>query len=137
MIESSEIARLRAALRAHYEQWHQLTEAEGVAISAGQWIRVGSLQKTKQQLQSFIDNTRRDLRAACRVCGRTTQGIEQEFHSVILQLLDLEHANGEVLAAKRSRVSQAKEEVDHVIQRLRQLRRAYGHPHPSVWETYS
>jgi hypothetical protein len=137
MIEPSELARLRAALRACYEQWRQLTEAEGIAVSGGQWTQVELLQKTKQQLQFSIDGTWRDLRAACRACGQTAQGIEQEFRSLILQLLDLEHANSEILATKRNRASQEKEEVDHVIQKLRQLRRAYVPTRPSLWETYS
>ncbi|MGD1019096.1 MAG: hypothetical protein ABSA12_07225 [Verrucomicrobiia bacterium] len=137
MTEPAEIARLRDTLRAYYERWRQLTEAEGSAISAGQWTQVESLQVAKQQLRSFIDGARHDLRAACQACGMATRGIEQEFRSLIFQLLDLEHANAEVLAAKRDRASQEKEEVGHVIQKLRELRRAYAPTRPSVWETYS
>src|SRR5271156_2209130 len=97
MNEPSEIARLRAVLRGYCEQWRQLTEAEGTALATGQWTQVELLQKTKRQLQSFIDSTRFDLRAVCRACGNAAQGIEQEFRSLIEELLASEVSNKQTL----------------------------------------
>src|SRR5271170_7434278 len=105
MSGSSDVARLRASLRARYEQWRQLTEAEGIAIAVGKWTQVELLQKTKRQLQSFIDDTRRNLSAACRAYGGIAQEIEQEFCSLVAELLASEARNKQTLVERRIQVT--------------------------------
>jgi hypothetical protein len=123
--------RLRAALRARYEQWRQLTEAEGTAISEGKWTQVELLQKTKKQLQSFIDDARRDLRAACRTYGGIAQEIEQEFRSLIGELLVSEARNNQTLVERRIQVSAEEQRLQQAIQNLHQIRGAYALPRPA------
>jgi len=130
-------ARLQDALRKHYEQWRVLTEAEGAAITANEWGTVAELQQTKRQLQTLITNTLRELREGGNHHGLAAADIEKEFRPRILNLLEMENINGEVLAARRKGAAQKREHVDRVVHSLRQLRRAYAHGRPSLWETYS
>lgn len=136
MTEPAEITRLRAALRACYEQWRQLTEAEGIAISSGRWTQVQSLQETKQQLRSSIDGTRRDLRAACLACGRTAQRIEPEFRTVIERLLASEARNKQALVDRRAQAAAEEQRLQQVVHKLHQIRGAYALPRPTRWESY-
>jgi triphosphoribosyl-dephospho-CoA synthetase len=134
--EPSEITRLRADLRAHYEQWRQLTEEEGSAIAAGQWMQVELLQKTKRQLQSFIDSTRQDLRDACKACGKAVQGIEREFYSLIEELLALEARNNQTVVDRRTQATAEEQRLQQAVQKLHQIRVAYALPRPALWESY-
>jgi hypothetical protein len=133
---SSDVARLRASLRARYEQWRQLTEAEETAISAGKWTQVELLQKTKRQLQSFIDDARRDLRAACQTYGGIAQEIEQEFRSLVEELLASEARNKQALVQRRTQVTAEEQRLQQAIQNLHQIRGAYALPRPAHWESY-
>jgi hypothetical protein len=136
MNEPAEVVRLRAALRDGYEQWRQLTEAEGIAIAAGQWTQVELQQRAKQQLQSVLDSIRRDLRAACRACGRAVQGIEREFHSLIEELLALEARNNQALVDRRTQAMSEEQRLQQAVQKLHQIRGAYALPRPMLWESY-
>ncbi len=136
MNRSSDVARLWVSLRARYEQWRQLTEAEGIAISAGKWTQVELLQKTKRQLQSFIDDARRDLRAAGRAYGGIAQEIEQEFRSLVGELLASEARNKQALVERRIQVAAEEQRLQQAIQNLHQLRGAYALPRPAHWESY-
>jgi hypothetical protein len=134
--EPSEMARLRAALRAHYERWGQLTEAEGAAIAAGRWTEVESLQRTKHQFQSIIDDARRDLRAANRAAGKAARGIEQEFLPLIEELLASEARNSQTLVARRAQAVVEEQRLQQAVQKLHQIRGAYTLPRPTLWESY-
>jgi hypothetical protein len=136
MNASPEVARLRSALRTRYEQWRQLTEAEGIAISTGQWTQVELLQKTKRQLRSFIDEVRRDLRAACQSYGGIAREIEQEFRSLIGELLASEARNNQTLVERRIRAITEEQRLRQAIQNLHQIRGAYALPRPAHWELY-
>jgi hypothetical protein len=132
----SDVAHLRAALRARYEQWRQLTEAEGAAISAGQWTQVELLQKTKKQLQSFIDDIRRDLRAACRTYGGIARELEREFRSLMGELLALETRNNQTLVERRIQAVAEEQRLQQAVQKLHQIRGAYALPGSAHWESY-
>ena len=131
------MSRLRDSLRAHYERWRVLTEAEGAAIAASDWQTFDELQQTKRQLQALITNTTRELREESDRLSLTAVDIEKELRPGILKLLDMERANEQVLAARRKRVAQKREQVDQIIHKLRNLRKAYVQAGPSLWETYS
>jgi type I site-specific restriction endonuclease len=131
------MSRLRDSLRAHYERWRVLTEAEGAAIAASDWQTVDELHRTKRQLQTLITNATRELREEGDRRGLAVVDIEKEFRPGILKLLDMERANEQVLAARRKRVARKREQVDQIIHKLRNLRQAYVHTGPSLWETYS
>jgi len=132
-----QMSRLRDSLRAHYERWRLLTEAEGPAIAAHDWQTVSELQQAKRQLQTLITKAIRELREQCDRRGLVAVDIQKEFRPSILKLLDMEKANEQVLAARRELVARRREQVDQTIQKLRKLRQAYVHGSPSVWDTYS
>jgi len=130
-------SRLRGTLRAQYDQWRELTEAEGRAIATGDWHQVSELQRTKRQLRSQITDTTRELRQENDRLGLPAVNVGAEFHPVIRMLLDLEKANAQVLAARKTEALQKKNRLDRALQNIRQVHRAYIHEDGSLWETYS
>ena len=137
MEEILQMSRLRDSLRAHYERWRVLTEAEGEAIAINDWQAFNELQQSKRQLQTLITKAARELREECDRRGLAAMDIQQEFRPGILRLLDMEKANQQVLAARRERLARRREQVDQIIQKLRKLRQAYVPGSRPLWETFS
>lgn len=137
MNEPAPIVQLRATLRALYDQWRDISEAEGIAISTGQWSQLESLQKSKQQLQTFIDSAKHDLRTAGQACGQAARELEREFQSMIVELLALEAQNRQILDTRRNEATAEEHRLLQAVQTLHQIRGAYASPHLVSWQSYS
>jgi len=135
--ETPQRSRWHDTLRAHYEQWRVLTEAEGAAIAAGEQGSVEQLQQAKRQLQAPITETTRRLREENERRGLAPTAVEWEFQPIIRKLLDLERANIEALAARKRNAARKREQLDQIAYKLQQLRRAYAHNRSPVWQAYS
>lgn len=137
MTATPELARARNSLLSHYQQWQTLTEAEGAAITCGNWTEVGRLQTIKQQLQKFIVAAAATLRAEAESSGVRLSGIEREFCSLVAHLVRLETRNGEEIAARRRQADADLALVESSRQHLRQVQRAYAPGREAIWQSYS
>ncbi len=137
MNDKSSLTRLRSALGTYYEEWRVLTEAEGSALEAGEWVEVEKLQETKRQLRIFIEGTRQELRGECQRCGVSARSIQQEYLPLIEQLLALENRNSQTLATRQNASFSEQQQLQQTTLTLHQIRQAYAPARPSLWESYS
>jgi DNA anti-recombination protein RmuC len=135
--QPSTVERALAALRAYYERWRSLTEAEGDAIRSGLWQQVDQLQETKRQLQQLILGATRELRAECARCGVDPTAVEQQLRSLVEQLVQLESRNGQSLAEQLHQTRTQLQQLDAVGHNLNQIRRAYSPTREANWESFS
>ena len=137
MKTTSELTHVRSLLLSYYQQWQTLTEAEGDAIRFGNWTQVEHLQATKQQLQKFIVTATAALRAEAEASGANLSEIEEEFCSLVNQLIQLETRNRDEIAACRRQGDADLSLVQSSRQHLRQIQRAYAPERGAVWQSYS
>ncbi|HUI06980.1 MAG TPA: hypothetical protein VL486_08220 [Verrucomicrobiae bacterium] len=135
--QPSSVEQALSALRAYYEQWRSLTEAEGEAIRGGAWQQVAQLQETKRQLQQLILGATRELRAECARCGMDAAVVEQQLRSLIEQLVQLESRNGQCLAEHLHQCHGQLQQLDLAARNLSHIRRAYSPAREARWESFS
>jgi len=133
----SSVENALSGLRAYYEQWRSLTEAEGEAIRSGLWQQVGQLQESKRQLQEMILSATRELRAECARCGVDAAVVEQQLHSLVEQLVQLESRNGQSLAEQLHQSHTQLQQLEGAGHKLDQIRRAYCPTREANWESFS
>ena len=133
----SSVEQALSAVRAYYEQWRTLTEAEGDAIHSGLWKKVEQLQETKRQLQELILGATRELRVECARAGVDAAAVEQQLHGLVEQLVQLESRNGQSLAEQLHQTQAQLQQLDAAGRNLNQIRRAYGHAREANWESFS
>jgi len=133
----SSVEQALSAVRAYYEQWRTLTEAEGDAIHSGLWKKVEQLQETKRQLQELILGATRELRVECARAGADAAAVEQQLHGLVEQLVQLESRNGQSLAEQLHQTQAQLQQLDAAGRNLNQIRRAYGHAREANWESFS
>jgi hypothetical protein len=116
----------RQELAGLLEQWLQLTQAEGAAIQAANWVQVREIQSTKARLQPVITDQKAQLSGA------------NPFAAQVGRLLSLEARNSELLAAQLRRVSAEKSSLDQSHQNLRRIHRSYVPQSGAAgWNCYS
>jgi exonuclease VII large subunit len=135
--QPSTVERTLSALRAYYEQWRSLTEAEGEAIRNGVWQQVDQLQETKRQLQQLILGATRELRAECARCGVDPATVEQQLRNLVEHLVQLESRNGQSLAEQLHQTRTQLQQQDTAGRNLNQIRRAYSSAREANWESFS
>ena len=135
--QPSSVEQVLSALRAYYEQWRSLTEAEGEAIRGGLWQQVDQLQETKRQLQQLILGATRELRAECARSGVDAAAVERQLHSLVEQLVQLESRNGQSLAEQLHQTHTQLQQLDTAGRNLNQIRRAYSPVREANWESFS
>jgi hypothetical protein len=112
-------------------EWRQLTEAEGRAISSDNWTEVARQQQRKQDLKLRL------LHAREASTDETHAGYEGRLRPIIAQLISLETANAQLLAARRENAQREFAECDRAAVNLRGLNRAYGASTDGHWTSYS
>jgi len=115
-------------LHALYQQWRELTCAEGDALRVAAWSKVEHCQQAKARLQPRISEVSARLEPVAH---------ERAFRPVVDALIQLEKQNRELLQAQRQIAGQQKEDLDQASRHLRQLHRRYVTPAPAHWQSYS
>ena len=130
MHKAAELMRLLA-------DWRRLTEAEGRAISGGNWSGVADQQAQKLQLQQEIT---RVLEQPALISG-TEEGPcsvgQAELHPLVRDLMALEIRNRNLVVAKREDCQPESQRLARSVRHLQVMRRAYGVSSDPRWESYS
>lgn len=120
-----------------YDQWRQLTEAEGEAIRTAAWSRVEQCQRSKLDLQHRILAVTEEWEAELLVTQAPRAEQEQALRKVVDEMIRLESRNNQWLAEQRQTARAEEAEADRALSHLRQVHKAYGPPAPPVWQSYS
>lgn len=119
------------ALQMYYERWRELSLAEAEAIRQERWEAVDRLQQHKQQLQPFIEGIFREL------SPDDARQLQQQFRSVVQELLTLEQHNAVAVAEVYRRAQQQATHAQQTQRALHQVQSAYTTAHAPTWQTYS
>ena len=121
-------------LKSLYEEWRQLSEAEGSAIQSASWSRVLLCQSRKSDLQ-------RQILAIMQADGAPPLLREdwiEPFRPVIAELIELENRNSRWLADSRAGMEKERGTMERRHRNLKQLRQAYGSSASAPrWNSYS
>lgn len=115
-----------------YQQWKSLTEKEGAAILASDWMEVRRCQKQKQQLQPQIIRT-----ADLTKNAPSMPEFETRIRECVNELIQLESDNN---ASLEKRLESTRKEItglDRTSHRLRQVHKSYVPAPGNVWDQYS
>ena len=119
----------RVQLLELYDQWKHLTQEEGAAILASNWIEVHRCQQDKQKLQPEIVKISEQV--------ETSSAEKDEFgprlRERINQLIQLETSNNDNLGTRLQSARQEKEKLDRTSQRLRKIHKSYVPSQDAVW----
>jgi len=121
-----------SALNDLLRKWRELTEAEGQAIVAENWPRVRDQQRQKEDLKLRISGAMETARRSSK-----TRHDEQQFRPIVAELISLETANAQLVAARRERTRGELAGFDRAAENLRGLNRAYGERTNACWTSYS
>jgi hypothetical protein len=125
------------ALNDLYAEWRRLTEAEGEAITGGQWQLLAAHQQRKQSLKlEIVDATQVWHTEWPQTETRQTE-YERRFRPLVDELIQLESRNHELLCQRRRRVESELAELDRSRGQLRGVQRAYAGQASSWWQSYS
>ena len=116
-----------------YQEWKRLTEQEGAAIRASDWVGVRHCQKTKQELQPQI------IRAtdAAKHAPRRERELEGQIRECVNELIRLETRNSETLEKRLEEVEKSRHELDQTSHRLKRVQKSYTGSRGSSWDEYS
>jgi predicted AAA+ superfamily ATPase len=110
-------------------EWRQLTECETRAIRLGDWQDIAAHQARKERLRQAINES-------LRRGGPATTGLPG-VKAAAAELIALESANHELIAAERQAREAEQGCVNRTARDLRGMRRAYGSADSSHWQSYS
>ncbi len=127
----------RNELMALYQEWRDLSEAEGQAIRSAIWSDVDECQNAKGRLQSRILSATELLQADLVARGENPQCYDAEFRNVVAELILLEERNSKWLAEVKEAKLAQRQELNRSSQNLRQVRRAYTRNRQPAWNSYS
>jgi hypothetical protein len=111
-----------------FRQWQLLTEEEGAAITVGAWSQVEHYQSAKARLQPRITEVSQRLDA---------KTLEEQFRSVINDLMEMERRNDAFLQEKRQSAKEQEHTLDRTQRNLRQIQKSYVPPSRTHWQSYS
>ena len=124
-------------LRSLYEEWRILTETEGDAINHSQWQEVNHQQALKEELKERIINAAQEWQAAWPVAEDGRREYDRQFRPIVSELITMESRNHECLCLQRQKLQSQLENLERTTCSLRGVRRAYGAPNASRWQSYS
>jgi hypothetical protein len=124
---------LNAELLELYQEWKRLTEKEGAAIIASDWVEVRSCQKQKQQLQPKIIQA---SDAAKNSPGGRSE-FEAQIRECVNELIQLETRNSEALGKRLEAAEKERSGLDQTSQRLKRVQKSYSGTRESAWDQYS
>ncbi len=122
----------RKDLLAAYAVWRRWTEAEAGAIASANWPLLAECQRAKRMLQPTILQL---SQAAAGPAG--VAETPEEIRAVLAELIALEKANSEALAAQRAGFQGRQAELSAAERNLARMQRSYRQPLSSAWESYS
>jgi hypothetical protein len=120
-----------------FGEWRQLTEAEGRAIAGDDWAEVQRQQQKKADLQVRLNRARKAWWNCWPDTDATRNDFERQFRPIITELISLEAANIQRVAARRESAQREFAECDRAAGNLRGLNRAYGTSAHGHWTSYS
>jgi hypothetical protein len=119
------------------DQWRYWTGLEASAIQLSDWTGVAQAQHAKASLQAAIAK----LNAACeqewQLDPRSALASRSRMRARISELLALETANQEALAASHAAARQRQSELQNANRTLGQVQRSYARPRAAAWHSYS
>jgi hypothetical protein len=110
------------------DQWRQLSEEEGTAISSGAWTHVEHFQSAKTRLQPRITEVTQRIDASIH---------EKLFRPMLDELMQLERRNNSLLEQKRSAAQEQERSLDRTQRNLRQIHKSYTPKVRTHWHSYS
>ena len=110
------------------DQWRQLSEDEGGAISAGAWAQVEQFQSAKTRLQPRITEVTQRIEPAIH---------EAQFRPMLDELMQLERRNNSLLEQKRAAAREQERSLDRTQRNLRQIQKSYTPKVRTHWHSYS
>jgi hypothetical protein len=112
------------------EEWLQLTQAEGSAISKAAWPVVARIQARKAAVRkSFLEATRN---------GGLADKASQATGAKVARILSLLRRNASALAAQFSKAQDQQEKLNRTRQNLRKIQRSYACARAATaWHSYS
>ena len=116
-----------------YQKWKDLTEQEGAAILASNWLEVRRCQKAKQQLQPEIIRISDQLKKTAAPGSH----FEHRIRESINELIQMETRNSATLADRLQTARSQKDDLDRTSSRLRQLHKSYVPAPGNAWNKYS
>lgn len=116
-----------------YQQWKSLTEQEGAAILASNWLEVRKCQEKKQKLQPQIIKISDQLKSA----SRGGNLVQDRIRECVNELILLETRNSASLAVRLQTVREKKDRLDLTSHRLRQVHKSYVPAQAAAWNQYS
>lgn len=120
-----------------FEEWRQLTAAEGLAISSDDWASVQHHQEHKKLLQERLTSAKKAWRCLWPGTNETDADFERQFQPILSELISMETANSHLIAERRERAQLESNECDRAAGNLRDLNRAYGTSSGGHWISYS
>jgi len=116
-----------------YQEWKRLTEKEGAAIMASDWVEVRSCQKAKQQLQPKIIQV---TDVAKNAPGGRSE-FEAQIRECVNELIQLETRNSEALGKRLEAAEKERSSLEQTSQRLKRVQKSYSGTRESAWDQYS
>jgi hypothetical protein len=128
--------RATAQLWELYQQWKQLTEAEGNAILNSNWREVHRCQAAKQQLQPEIIRVTESAKAEY-FNNSDQREFDLRIRECVNELIVLETRNSAVLEQRLEALEKERGELEQTAGRLRQVHKSYVPAKGPVWDQYS
>jgi hypothetical protein len=123
-------------LQDDYQEWRRLAEAEGAAVSRGDWLAVEACQGALRQLQDRINEHTALARQEWERSG-IRAARERYFRALVGSLLEIGHRNSALLAERRAQVRAEMEKLGMTGLTLKQVHKSYAPPSPAVWTSFS
>ena len=121
------------ALQETYREWRRLSEAEGEAIRAGNWMLVFDCQNALRRLQPLIIRRTGEARQEWVENGWNCQDKESELGAVVKSLIELERRNYFLLETRRRVAENELAKLEQASLALRRIQRSYAPAHSASW----
>lgn len=117
-------------------RWEQMTGDEGEALGEGDWQRVETLQKAKENLSTDLTLAGQRWEEAAARRGKP-EGWRGHYREAIGRLLLMEQQNMQALQTASGQVRGELDAVGATDRNLRGVRTRYGGAPVSSWQSYS
>ena len=118
-------------------EWRRLTDAEGQAIRAGNWMLVAECQNALAKLRSRIDRLSPSDTPATPQSGTKPLRLSPDLRGSILELIELQRQNLASLQERRRRLSEHVENLTSAGRNLRSIQRSYSTRAAGSFSSYS
>jgi hypothetical protein len=127
----------RPDIKVFVARWRELTQAEGVAISAAAWASVAEIQAMKAKLQPELTEAIKFLEQEALRNPSAAQE-KDSLRAEVKRLISLEGRNQDLVTAQRKRFDSERLALDQARGNLRKVRQSYaGKCEAAAWQQYS